>query len=272
MLKKLVYGGLWLLSASAWAEVYVWTDTAGERHYSDRPQHNATQLAIDPGVAHYWVDKVFDGDTVLLSDGRKVRLLGINTPEVAGGFKAAEPGGEEAKTWLTSVLAHQKVSIVGDVEKRDHYQRTLAYIFDQRQRNINVELVRRGLAVVSIYPPNLKYLDELLAAERQAEAERQGIWANPYYAARHFQQLNQDNYRGWQRLTGKVLAIKHSRKYSYLLFSDDVQLQVPDEYQQWFPDLDSYKGKQLEARGWIHRAKQRYSLLIRHPGELKLLD
>ena len=79
--KKLSFALLGCLSLSAMADVYVWTDATGQRHYSDQAQHNATRLSVDPGVSYYWVNKVFDGDTILLSDGRKIRFLGINTPE-----------------------------------------------------------------------------------------------------------------------------------------------------------------------------------------------
>jgi endonuclease YncB( thermonuclease family) len=87
------------------------------------------------------VEKVFDGDTILLSNGRKVRFLGINTPEVAGRNKSAEAGGEQAKDWLKNKLEHRKVLLQGDVEKQDNYQRTLAYVFTDNKEHMGVSRI-----------------------------------------------------------------------------------------------------------------------------------
>ncbi|MGZ4958767.1 MAG: thermonuclease family protein [Methylomonas sp.] len=250
-------------------EVYEWIDAHGKHHYSDKAQENAKPLNIDAGTAYYWVDKVFDGDTIQLGNGQKVRFLGINTPEVAGRNKAAEPGGEEAKAWLTQALKNKKVTLQGDVEKRDKYQRTLAYVFTEDKLNVNLELVKRGLAVVNIYPPNLKYVDALLAAQQTAEQAGLGLWRYPEYAPLPFENLYKDNSHGWKRITGRIRAVKHTPKNGYLQFSDTVSIQIPGEFAELFPPLESYVGKEVEARGWVHNSGQRFALLVRHPGEIK---
>ncbi|MFM8341498.1 MAG: thermonuclease family protein [Methylomonas sp.] len=250
--KKLQRCGLILLVLPlvACAEVFQWIDQQGRQHYSDQADGNAQKMAIEaPPTTYYQVEKVFDGDTILLSNGSKVRFLGINTPEVAGGRKTEEQGGQAAKNWLKQRLEHNKVSLQFDVEKQDNYQRSLAYVFDEQKRNINLELVKNGLAAVSIFPPNLKYLDQLLAAQQSAESAKLGIWAYRQYAPKSFQSLNQDNYHGWQRITGVIRAVKKARKNYYLQFSEQVSVQVPDEFVELFPDLQSYLGKSIEARG-----------------------
>ncbi|NBV75899.1 MAG: DUF4124 domain-containing protein [Methylococcaceae bacterium] len=275
MLKKygagLIVWFLWLPGLYA-TEVFVWNDAHGNRHYSDQRQADASALSINPGAGYYWVDKVYDGDTVLLSHGPKVRLLGINTPEVSGRYKAAEHGGQEAKAWLTQRLAGQKIRLEGDVEAEDHYQRRLGYLFDEQGHHINVELVRYGLAMVSVFPPNLKYLSALLEAQRQAESEHLGVWAYPEYAVKDFQALNSDNMQGWQRLSGRVIAVKQGEKHRYLQFSEQVAVKIPEQFQHWFSNLDQYQGKRIEARGWVQKQAQRFSLTVRHPSEIHVLD
>ena len=251
------------------ADVYEWSDAQGKHHYSDRLQHdNARILAVDSGVTYYEVEKVYDGDTILLNDGQKVRFLGVNTPEVAGRNKNAEPGGEEAKTWLTQRLQHIKVRLEGDVEKKDKYQRTLAHVFTEDKQHINWELVRRGLGAVNIYPPNLKYIGPMLAAQQLAEHELLGIWSYPYYAPLAFQALNDGNYKGWKRVTGQIRAVKSSKKYSYLQLSDSVSLRVDHKTMGLFPALQEYVGKNIEARGWVSKNKNRFVLHLRHPADL----
>jgi len=223
------------------------------------------------GSTLYRVEKVFDGDTILLNDGRKIRFLGINTPEVAGKDKSAEAGGEQARHWLLQRLEQQGISLEEDVEKQDKYGRTLAYVFSEDHQLINLELVKNGLASVSIFPPNLKYTDSLLEAQRSAEQAHLGIWGQPDYAPLAFQHLNENNYHGWKRITGQIQAIKQGAESSYLQFSDHVAIQVENQYGGWFPKLADYLGKTLEVRGWLHKSKDRYVLPVKHPGSIKIL-
>ena len=265
---------VWLLCVPGlWAtEVFVWNDAKGQRHYSDHQQADASALQLNPGAAYYWVDKVYDGDTVLLSHGPKVRLLGINTPEVSGRYKSAEQGGQEAKAWLTQRLAGQKIRLEGDVEAQDHYQRHLGYLFDEQGHNINLELVRNGLAMVSVFPPNLRYLSAFIEAQREAEAQYLGVWSYPEYAVKPYQDINDDNMHGWQRVSGRVRAVKQGEKHRYLQFSDQVSVKIPEQYQSWFTDVDQYQGKLIEARGWVQKQANRYVLSVRHPAEIRVLD
>lgn len=272
-MKKSTKHCLWLLAllpALVNAEVYQWTDPQGRRHYADHGNENAKVLSIDPGVAYYQVEKVFDGDTILLSDGQKVRFLGINTPEVAGRSKSAEIGGEQAKAWLKDKLEHRKVFLQGDVEKQDKYQRTLAYVFTEDKEHINVELVKRGLATVNIYPPNLKYLEPLLAAQHIAEQAKLGIWAYEAYAPLAVELLDENNYQGWKRITGHIRAVKKTAKHSYLQLSDTVSISVEPISADLFPPLETYVGKDVEVRGWVKRSKQRFAVQVRHPADIVL--
>ncbi|MBS4053045.1 thermonuclease family protein [Methylomonas rivi] len=260
-----------ILPSTGHADVFEWTDGQGRHHYADRKQANAKILTVEPGVSYYRVEKVFDGDTILLSDGRKVRLLGVNTPEIAGRNKNAEPGGEQAKAWLRQRIEHQKVRLEGDVEKHDKYQRSLAYVFTEDKTLINLELVRQGLAAVNIYPPNLKYVQALLDAQQNAERAGLGIWALPAYAPQPFDALNGENYRGWKRVTGKVRALKRTAKYSYLQFSDRASVRVENTTLNLFPPLRNYVGQSIEARGWVAKNKDRFAVQARHSGDIKPL-
>ncbi len=115
------------------------------------------------------VAKVLDGDTLLLQGGEKIRLLGINAPE------EGQPYFEEATARLRELVEGKQVKLEKDVVDRDRYGRLLRYVFLDG-RNINVELVREGLAHVYLIPPNLKYEAELRAAEEEARAAGRGIW------------------------------------------------------------------------------------------------
>lgn len=258
-----------ILSLTVSAEVYQWTDERGRKHYSDRPRMGAEALAIHPGYAYHRVKRVYDGDTLLLENGQKVRFLGINTPEVESRRKLAEPGGVEAKQWLQTRLKGKKIRLQTDVEKQDNYGRLLAYVFTEDGAHLNLELVGRGLATVNIHPPNLRYSQQLLAQQAQAEAAGVGIWSDPHYAPQPFQNITES--RGWKRVIGQVQRIKQTRKYVYLSFSGEFSLRIKKADAGLFPDWNSYRGSRVEARGWLQIPGKGYVLPVRHPGAIKIL-
>jgi micrococcal nuclease len=256
-------------SISACADVYQWQDASGNKHFSDRTHNDSKKLHITPGYSFYKVDKVYDGDTVKLEDGRKIRLLGINTPEVKHRNQANEAGGETAKRWLTDKLKNQQVRLVTDVEQTDKYNRKLAHLFTENKEHINVALVEMGLAAVNIYPPNLLYVDELVAAGKQAEHAKRGIWQQAEYAAIPVERLDDEGHSGWTRLHGKVSVIRKSRKSVFLEFSKLFQARIEKKWLYLFPDIDNYRGKMLEVRGWLNKNRGGWSMLIRHPSAIR---
>jgi micrococcal nuclease len=261
---------LLLLCLAYWvnAEIYGWRDSAGNRHYSDRPAATAKVLDIKPGYGFYQVKKVFDGDTLLLEDGRKVRLLGVNTPEVEHRNQPEQAGGEEAKRWLAAKLQNCKVRLEADAEAADKYGRTLAHVFTDQKEHINLQLVEQGLAAVSIYPPNLLYVDRLVEAERRAERSRLGIWRRPEYAPVPAERLPAAGHPGWTRVIGRVVDLRRSRKFVYLKFSDKFEARIEKQGLPMFPDLSGYLGRPVEVRGWLNKYKGGYSMLIRHPSAI----
>lgn len=259
-------------SISACADIYQWQDTRGNKHFSDRVHANSKKIEFKQGYSYYKVEKVYDGDTVKLEDGRKIRLLGINTPEVQHRNQATEAGGEAAKRWLMDKLKNQKVRLVTDVEPTDKYKRTLAHVITENKEHINVQLVELGLAAVNIYPPNLLYADELVAAGNRAEQAKRGIWRQAEYTTIPVGRLGSDGHPGWTRLIGKVSVIRSSRKFVYLEFSDLFQARIEKKWLTLFPDISSYHGRTVEVRGWLNKNRGGWSMLIRHPSAMKIIS
>lgn len=85
--KKLLLWLVMLLVMPAAAEIYRWQDAAGKTHYSDRPHAGARPVQVDPGTTYYRVRTIYDGDTIRLQNGLKIRLLGINTRKWRGATK-----------------------------------------------------------------------------------------------------------------------------------------------------------------------------------------
>lgn len=259
-------------SLTACADVYEWQDPHGEKHFSDRNHENSKKLIIKSGYAYFKVVKVFDGDTVKLEDGRKIRLLGINTPEIQHRNRPSEAGGETAKQWLSEKLNNRKVRLITDVEQSDKYKRTLAHLFTEDKQHINLQLVERGLAAVNIYPPNLLYAEQLVAAGKVAEQAKRGIWRQAEYAVLPVRDLTSDSHSGWLRLSGKVAAIRSSRKFVYLEFSSLFQARIEKKWLGLFPEVATYQGKMVEVRGWLNKNRSGWSMLLRHPSGIKVIS
>jgi len=123
------------------------------------------------------VVSVSDGDTVHVMIDRKeekVRLIGIDAPEIG-----QKPWGEEAKKYLESLLSSSgwRVKMEYDVEKRDQYGRILAYLRTTDGKLINLLMIKSGYAMLYTIPPNVKYVNELKDAQREARQGKLGIWS-----------------------------------------------------------------------------------------------
>lgn len=268
---------LWTLVWPVAAEVYHWQDAQGRTHYTDQPQAGARVLPLAPTSSYYRVIRVYDGDTIVLEDGRKVRLLGVNTPEVAHFGNSADAGGFEAKAWLVQQILQRPVRLVTDSENSDKYGRTLAHLFTVDNVHINRELIAQGLAELSIYPPNLLFAEELLVAQAQAEQQRLGIWGLLEYAPITIEDLEEQLQSGkalrrqWLRLQGKFKNIRQTSHSIYLEFSPHISARIERRWLTLFPDLQSYVGQRVEMRGRLNKNQHQYMLLLRHPSAIKVL-
>ena len=126
------------------------------------------------------VQEVVDGDTIEVSGGERVRLIGVDTPETKAPNQPVGCFGQEASTFTASLLPPgTPVRLVGDVEQRDRFGRLLAYVYRRSDGLfVNAELLRRGFAQVLTIPPNIAHTDEFAAIARQAREGSQGLWAS----------------------------------------------------------------------------------------------
>ena len=121
--------------------------------------------------------RVADGDTFSCRDGRKVRLIGIDSPE-----REQPPFGSEAQQALRHMLpTGSTVRLEYDVESTDQYGRLLAYVW-LGSTLVNEAMIRDGWAVLYTVPPNVKYAERLGRAQSEARAGGAGLWAQNGFA------------------------------------------------------------------------------------------
>ncbi len=135
----------------------------------------ATSVLTDKAREEARVSRVIDGDTIELEGGRKVRYIGIDTPEVVDPRKPVECFGKEAKEENRRLVDGRTVKLEKDVSEIDRYGRLLRYIYIGDVM-INEALVRNGFAHASSYPPDVKNQERLFAAEREARENNRGLW------------------------------------------------------------------------------------------------
>jgi len=130
----------------------------------------------DDGAYRSAVTRVYDGDTIKLANGEKVRYIGIDTPEMNYDNPPAEYLAREATVFNKRLVANKVVRLEFDVEKRDKYGRLLAYVFVE-DTFVNAKMIEEGYATVFIIRPNVRYADRLLSLQRKARQEKKGLWA-----------------------------------------------------------------------------------------------
>ncbi|WP_390616312.1 thermonuclease family protein [Maricurvus nonylphenolicus] len=208
------------------------------------------------------VEHIYDGDTLRLVDGRKVRLLGVNTPELARDQRPAQAlaqqAADAASQWLDQA---RELQLLVGAEKTDRYGRVLGHIFNDRGQNLEAFLLARGLAFAIVVPPNVQHADCFAAIESQARAKLSGVWAHEDWQPLPARLAVQQEKTGFQRLIGTVTRVDGGKTLwieldqALVLRADTTNF--PNFWVGFSSDL---VGKKLVVRGWLTRRKLSNSL------------
>jgi micrococcal nuclease len=142
----------------------------------------ALVLALLPGFlsgaqSAYHVERIVDGDTVVLSELGTARLIGVDTPETVDPRRPVEAFGYVSSAFLTGLIGGKTVRVDYDQTRRDKYGRVLVYLHLPDGTFVNREIVRQGYGHAYTEFP-FRYMDDFRAAEREARAAARGLWAN----------------------------------------------------------------------------------------------
>lgn len=135
------------------------------------------------------VKRAVDGDTLVLENGERVRLIGIDTPEMHASEKLQRDSrrsgqdlntiqklGRRAYEFTRNLVEGKRVSLEFDAERYDKYDRLLAYVYLKGGIFVNAEIVKQGYANLMTFPPNVKYADLFLKLYHEAREKRRGLW------------------------------------------------------------------------------------------------
>ena len=121
------------------------------------------------------VKRVIDGDTLLLADGERVRLIGVDTPETKHPQKPVERFGQEAYLFTKRMAEGKEVRLEYDWQRKDRYGRLLAYVYLMDGTFLNAEIIKQGFGFAYTKYP-FRYLDEFRKFERDAREAKKGLW------------------------------------------------------------------------------------------------
>jgi len=233
---------------------------------SARPAFSGT-LSI---VSHdRWVSvgRVLDGDTFRTTQGEKIRLLGINTPEIAHTSSPAQPLGYQATNALRHLIAGKTVRLTFDTQRKDAYGRTLAHVYLRNGLWVNGELVRLGMAHVYTFTPNLRRAGRLLALERQARQARLGIWQSGRFKMLNANQVRTAYLGQFRVVKGRITKLRRN----HMAFRvGTLNVSIPRKYRAWFrPPPRLHVGDTVVVHGVIRAAPSGLYLALHTPFDLE---
>lgn len=217
------------------------------------------------GLATVQVRNVVDGDTVKLQDGRSVRLIGLNAPELAHGGRSEEPFAVAARQRLQALVeaSNGRLLLQPGREPKDKYGRTLAHLYAADGSNLEAQLLRDGLALQIAIAPNTDLVVCQQQAEHQAREAGRGVWRrSPVITAGQLRQS------GFAVVAGRVGQVQRNRGGLWLELADNLVVHVAPRDQSRFTaaTLARYQGQAVEARGWVLDRSRRGGL---QPGQAR---
>lgn len=218
---------------------------------------------------------VHDGDSLVLAGNKKIRLIGINTPELAHRERPAQALAIKARDRLRQLLFQQgnRARLIYGEQQLDRHGRNLAHLWLDGGTNLSAELLREGLAWAIAIPPNVRYLDCYLESEQNARAASRGIWDHADHVARNSSDLSLRE-DGFKRVRGRIIRVNRGGGATWINLQGRFALRIPDRDIEWFKKLPDrgWVGREIEARGWLYSAKGQLRMTVQHPAALQFTD
>jgi len=236
----------------------------------------ATALcSIDTPPSAQTVDNVVDGDTLRLRDGRRVRLIGINAPEMGGRGHRTEAYALQATRRLTALVtaSNNRIHLRIGEPSHDRYGRVLAHVYDRTGLSLEAQLVAEGLAYHTVVAPNIALVGCLTQAEQLAHRQHLGVWKNAT-----FTRAKEINTGGFTLLQGRIERVQRNRGGVWLELGHSVTVNIPLSALRYFKGVrfEQWQGRTLKTRGWVSEGKGRqkkhakWRLTVSHPSMLEL--
>ncbi|WP_162224952.1 thermonuclease family protein [Neptunomonas antarctica] len=215
---------------------------------------------------------VYDGDTVQLSDRRKVRLAGLNTPELKAGVGWSRAIAKDAKSFLEHWLNVRQGGVFLQIEQETHdsYGRVLGYLVDAKGKGPGVDLLKKGLGYAIAIAPNLEKQKCYFAAEQKARLAGVGVWSfDSIVLAKNITR----KHSGFLVVEGEITHQYHFKTSDALVLNNHLVVMLRKA-----PRMSELMGKKIRVRGWVHAKKftrdgfsADFSLYLNHSANIDVL-
>lgn len=221
---------------------------------------------------HIIVRHVVDGDTVVLGDGRKLRLIGIDTPEIGRKGARSAPLALEARSTLRRLVGDSpRLVLQHGVRSHDRYGRDLGHLFLESGTNLQAWMLQRGLGTHLFVPPESTFTDCYVRAESLARGARLGVWRLQSYQPLAVMQLRGRIF-GYRVVKGQVTGLRRSRSAIWLDLGTSFRAQILRQDLPYFTAIPLHRlpGKTVITRGWISGRGHSYRTRLRHASFLEI--
>lgn len=257
---------LFIFNALVVPAVLAAVPVAPEARATDRTPSTSIICPLGSVAETAVVDTVIDGDTLVLRDGRHVRLLGLNAPEIAHRDSPGQPFGEAARGALRKIVPRDaRVQLRNDKEAKDKYGRTLAHVATAQGVNLSAHIIAAGLAIQWAVPPNDWNAECYAQAEREARRVRRGMWASDVYRVTPATELSV-RVSGYHRVQGHIKRVREYPEATLLYLEGPLRLRIRTGDAPYFSvqDWKRMVGKTMVVRGWIHPVRSGLEMPLRH--------
>ena len=243
-------------------------------HFVNAESCTSSSLSSPESATVKWV---YDGDSLLLTDKRKIRIVGIDTPETKHHRQKAQAYGAKAREALRELLKSFNYQVVlrYGKERKDKYKRTLAHVYLPDGTNISNWLLEEGYAKTLAFPPNIALADCYKKSEEVAQAQSLRIWR---YKGNQIKQASSLPRRinGYVRLAGTVSKIRRFRKSLIMELESNtkshIQVKIKKRNLPYFNEIDPDKlwNKTIIVTGLLKNKKGKRTLYVSHPSQIKV--
>lgn len=231
--------------------------------------HNNTDPSFDRGV----VVVVYDGDTIKVrfedQSERKVRLIGIDSPEIGDQREDVRFLAFMAKRFSFYHLYRKEVRLSFDWEREDKYGRLLAYIWYDKDVMFNEFILKEGFAHTFLkYPFNEKYRRRFIQAERMARKYERGFWQGEPLPTVPSSEAEK-NVGKYLSVNFKCIDVRLQGRFVFLHSPDNFSVLIPRNELSLFLDVQSFKGKWLKVKGFLEDYKGKFQIIVFLPLQIK---
>jgi micrococcal nuclease len=245
----------------------------------------ATPCALEQGSSHA-VARVIDSETLLLDDGREVRLIGALAPkpDVLDANARDWPPARDARRMLEALIQARVVTLRTEGRQRDRYGRLLAQVFvddDGAEVWLQQRMILEGQARAYTLPGNTACLTALLAAEETARNQGRGLWQRAPYRVRSADEVDAllKLAGRFAVVEGRVAGVTRAQTTTYINFGTDwrrdftasLATAVVTKDADGATRVDALSGKRVRVRGWIER-RNGPMIVLGSLDEIEVLD